>query len=277
MEYLKEIDWNALWYSVKDIVLPYIGTLLLYLLLFTLLGLILGILYNRLLRKKGILIRKPKYYSWAVKLYRPLMIIAFLYVFVQIGLIKGVFRILEKEKEPIVNGMYQTTLGTFLESDESKEKYLEILREAAKEAKEGSQDWIAKSKQKIAAYQSGGLPEKTSKIVHYFQERYGDAIYKATLYSMVTIANFKTNNNYELKAQSFQNAMGHLNDSSAKEIETEVNKGLTTWYSSFMKRKCSVMVKGLLWVLIFMIGIPWLEYLIYKKWVLPKYLEQNEA
>ncbi|WP_282079696.1 hypothetical protein [Aquimarina algiphila] len=279
MEYLEKLDWSLVWGVIKDTIVPHSATLIFNTILFLIVGFFLSIIYTIILSKKKVLKRKSKYYNWAVKLYIPILLCAFLYIFGQVGFIRGVYKILHKEKEPIVSNVYFITLSFIFRSEENKNTFVKELQASAEYAKDGSDYLVELLKVTSTNYNSGIslIDRGKNKISVYLIEKYGDDIYKTCLYAMLNLAGGKVHAdiNESMSYDEFSAAMDFLLDVGYKEIEVAVQDKLMTWLTSFLDSQYHSMVKSLFIILFIIMSIPVIEFFIYKKWIEPGLIKKE--
>ncbi|SFW60352.1 hypothetical protein [Cellulophaga fucicola] len=271
MKYIKDIDWSLLWSITKDIILPHTGTLILNSILFLIIGLFLSIIYAVILHKKGVLKRKPKYYNWLVKLYIPIIIGLFMYIFGQIGFLRGVYKIIDKEKAIVVNGLYDVSIDYTFDSEESKNDFIKRLQEAAKEARTGSNYLSDILKISAVNYNTGNsvIDAGKNKLSLYLIDEYGDEIYTTGMYAMLNVAGAKAhiNINEALPYNEFSSAMEILLDVGYNDIEIAVKDKLTNWFSTMLESQYKSMVKSLCFLLLIIMAFPLLEFFIYTRYM----------
>ena len=277
MEYINKIDWSLVWGIIKDTIIPHSGTLLFNFILFLVIGLFLSICYIILLSKKKVLKRKPKYYNWAVKLYTPLLLGLFLYIFGQIGFLRGVYKVIIKEKEVIISSIYDNTLSVAFESEQSKNIFVEEMQLAAKEAKDGSNVLLKQLKESTQNYNTGNslIDGSKNKIATYLIDSYGNDIYKITTYGMLNLANRHVNVSESMTYSEFSSAMDFLLEVEHKEIELAIREKLTTWFVSLLDSQYMGLVKSLLILLLIGMAFPVIEFFIYKKWIEPRVIKNE--
>ncbi|AIZ42107.1 hypothetical protein [Cellulophaga baltica] len=280
MEYLEKIDWPFIWSMVRDTVIPHSGTLIFNTLLFLFLGFAISLTYSIVIAKKKLLKRKPKYYNWAVKLYIPIVILSFLYVFGQIGLIRGIYKCLEKEKTNIVTGIYTNTLGFAFETEESKNDFIGKIQATAIDTKNRSDEFIFQLRKESKNHNSGYslVDSGKNKIADYLITKYGTDIYKAGVYAMLNLAVAKaahTNLDDVMAYDDFSAGMDFLISVGHRDIEIAVLEKLDTWFTSLLSNQYWAMVKSLLLLAFIIVLIPIAEFFIYKKWIEPKLLEKE--
>ncbi len=271
MEYFGKIDWKMIWNIIKDIVLPHTGTLIFNTIIFIFLGLIMAIIFVIILHKKKIFKRKPKYYNWAVKLYIPMLIVGFLFVFGHIGFITGVYKVLNKENEIIVSGIYNNVLKLAFESEKSKNEFVIKLQQRAIEVKDDSNALVGSLKLATAEYNTGYsvIDESKNKVANYLIAKYGDDIYKISVYGMLSVAGSSAhvNINESLSYEEFNTGMDLLLEVGYKDIEQGINDKLILWFDSFLYNQYKSLILFQLFLLLIIIGLPLLEFFIYKKWI----------
>ncbi|WP_158976264.1 hypothetical protein [Cellulophaga sp. L1A9] len=282
MEYLEKIDWPFIWSIVRDTVIPHSGTLIFNTLLFLFLGFAISLTYVILIAKKKLLKRKPKYYNWAVKLYIPIVILSFLYIFGQIGLIRGIYKCLEKEKTNIVSGIYTNTLGFAFETEEAKNNFIGKIQATAIDTKDRSDEFIFQLRKEAKNHNSGYslIDSGKNKIAGYLITKYGTDIYKAGVYAMLNLAVAKaahTNLDDMIAYDDFSAGMDFLISVGHKDIEVAVLEKLDTWFTSLLSNQYWAMVKSLCILAVLVLLFPIAEFFIYKKWIAPKLLEKERV
>ncbi len=279
MDYLTKINWSIAWDIIKDIIIPHTATLVFNIILFVFIGLVLSIIYCVILSKKGIFKRKPKYYNWAVKLYIPTLIGVFLYIFTNIGFLRGFYKIIDKERDPIVTSVYDHTLSFAFKTEEAKNNFVKKVQVSANEVKDGSNHLMVELKKASLDYNSGIslIDDSKNKAAHYLIEKYGDDIYKISLYGMLNIAGAKahTNINESLPYNEFSAGMDLLLEIGHKDIEQSIKDKLVEWFSSLLYYQYKSMIKPLIIILLIIISIPIIEFIIYKKWIEPAWRGRN--
>lgn len=278
MEYFKQMDWSLVWSIIKDIIIPYSGTLIFNTILFLFIGLILSIIYSIILSKKRVFKRRPKYYNWSVKLYIPMLIGMFLYVFGQIGFLRGVYKILNKEKESIVTSVYVKTLSLTFESEENKNAFIKEIQISAKDVKDSSSYLMKRLKKTTQNYNSGIsiVDESKNKISIYLIEKYGNDIYKTGVYGMLNLAGAKAhiNINESMPYSEFSTAMDFLLSVEHRDIELAIKDKLIIWFTSLLDYQYHSMKKSFFILLLIIMSIPVIEFFIYKKWIEPNLIKK---
>jgi hypothetical protein len=278
MEYFDKIEWNFLWNIVKGIVLPHTGTLIFNTIIFLLLGFFLSLFYIFILHKKKILNRKPKYYNWAVKLYIPILIAGFLFIFGHIGFITGIYKVLKNESKNITLSVYDNILKLSFESEKSKNDFIAKLQQSAIEAKDNSNALVESLKITTTAYNTGYsvIDDNKNKIAAFLVDKYGNDIYKIAVYSMLNLAGSKAHVtiNKSLSYEEFSTGMDLLLDVSYKDIEQGIKNKLIVWFDYLVYDQYRSLIFFQLILLLIIICLPLIEFFIYKKWVVPKYDNQ---
>ena len=130
---MKDINWIYLWEIIRDIVLPHIGRLVFNIVIFTVIGLIISIILLVIMGKKKVLTRVNKIYKIIIRIiYIPSIIVVCLFFFAQIGLFRGIYRVLTIENPRIVNGIYTQTINQIFSSEQEKETFLLEMKDAVK-------------------------------------------------------------------------------------------------------------------------------------------------
>lgn len=275
MEDFDRIEWSMIWNIIKNIVLPHTGTLIFYTIIFLFLGLIISIFYVIILHKKKVLKRKPKYYNWITKLYIPVLIIGFLFFFGNIGFITGIYKVLDKENETIISSVYNNILKLSFESEKSKNEYILKLQQTAREVIDSSNALEEYLKITATEYNTGYsvIDDSKNKLANFLIDKYGDDIYKISVYGMLNAAGARAhvNINESLSYEEFSTGMDFLLDVGHKDIEQAIKDKLIVWYDSLLYNQYKSVVLSQLVLLLIIISLPLIDFFIYKKWIEPKY------
>lgn len=239
------------------------------------LGFILALVYVIILYRKGIFKRIPRYYNWAVKLYIPLLFLGILYVFGQFGVIRGVYKILDSERQIIVAGIYKETVEHFFESEQQKDAFIKNIQQRAVESKQGSEYLVAIVHDYTKEYTTGYtfIDDAKNKVSKYLINKYGNDIYKLLLYSMLNASGkgAHVDISESIPYKDFSIAMDFLLEVGYQDIETVILQKLDEWCADLLSSQYSGMLKSTLILLILIMAIPVLDYVINKKWIEPKY------
>ena len=280
MDYITNIDWSLLWTITVNIIIPNLGKLLFSTILFSVIGLVLSIIYSIILYKKGVLKRKPKYYNWLVKLYLPLLLGAFLFVFGQIGIVRGTYTILENQKELIVEIIYAKTLSFAFESELSKKEFFEEIQFSATEVKDESGYLIDQFKDYSESRNTGYslIDNGKDQISSLLIEKYGRDIYKVMLYGILNVAASKADVHIteSISYSTFSYAIDVLQSIGYKDFELAIKEELIRWFDTILKTQYQSIMTSLLLLLLLFMCIPLIEFFIYKKWIEP-YLLRKEV
>ncbi len=275
MENFDSIEWSVIWDIIKNIVLPHTGTLIFNTIIFLFLGLIISIFYVIILHKKKVLKRKQKYYNWATKLYIPVLIIGFLFLFGNIGFITGVYKVLDHESEAIISSVYNNILKLSFESEKSKNEYIIKLQQSAREVKDSSIALEEYLKITATEYNTGYsvIDDNKNKLANFLISKYGNDIYKISVYGMLNAAGAKAHFNIDesLSYEEFSTGMDFLLDVGHKDIEQAIKDKLVVWFDSLLYNQYTSLVISQLAILLIIICLPLIDFFIYKKWIEPKY------
>ncbi|WP_344928454.1 hypothetical protein [Aquimarina addita] len=280
LEYLNTIDWRFIWSIIRDIVLPHSGTLLLNTILFLFLGFIIALIYCIILYRKGILTRVPRYYNWAVKLYIPILFVGILYILGQWGFIRGVYKILDKERPAIVQGVYQGTMQQFFKNDLEKDKFIRLIQTFASETKSDSEVFLYGFEAQMAQYDTGSsfLNTTKNKLSKYLIENYGQDVYKAAIYGMLASAGKGHIDISEaLPYEQYSAGMDFLLTVGHQDLEKIILEKLDIWCHHFLSTQYHGLIKSLLIFLILLMIVPLIEFFIYKKWFEPQFIRKRES
>lgn len=261
-----ELEWHIVWDILREFVLPHSGTLILNVVLFGVLGLIVSIVYAVILYKKGVFRRKPKYYKWSVKLYYPLLIGGIIFFFGQIGFVRGIYTILDNEKEVVVTGIYNASLHAIFESEESKDAFVTTLQGAARTATDGSTLLMERLKEATEHLHTGVslVDQGKDNMVGYFLEKYKDDIFKAALYGAINYTKLKDykSSDEPMSYEDFSKAMDLLLDIGYQDIEEAVKNELIAWISSVLKAQYRTFLIPIILFLILLMTFPLLDFLV---------------
>ncbi len=274
LSFLTNLPWKEVWHILKDIVLPHSGTLIINMVLLLVIGFTISLFYIIILSKRKIFKRIPKYYNWAVKLYIPILILSFLYIFGQLGFIRGVYKILHKEQPRVVSGIYDQALGLYFESEENKNNAIRKIQSMAIEAKDGSLEFTKQLKDFNKKHQTGVavIDQSKDKITNYILSSHGEQIYKLGLYGMLSATGTHIDFNETIPYDVFSKGMDFLLNVGHKDIELAILDKLNYGVDYLLSYQYKGMVKSLLTILLLIMLFPLLEYYVYKIWIEKKYL-----
>lgn len=281
MKNLDNIDWRIIWGFVKDIVLPHTGTLILSTVLFALLGLIIGIIYVVILYRKKMLKRIPKYYNWAAKLYIPLLIIGFTYILGQVGFLRGVYKVLNKEEAAVVSKVYESALNATFEDEKSKKEFVASLQHNSMDFMDVTDSIIDDIAQTTKSASTGYtlLDNGKDKLTNYLVKNYGDDLVKVAAYGVLTAAGARAHVDIteEVPYEDFSKVMDVVMLMGHKDIEKAIKGKLTVWVDETITSQYKGMRMSLLILLLVLALVPIIEFFIYKKWIEPRYkIASNE-
>jgi len=254
--YLSEI-----WEIIRDIILPHIGRLVGNTVFFTILGLVLIIVFLVILTKRKFLDRKNRGYHLAVRIiYFPSLILLTLNFWGQIGIGRGVYKILTKENEPIVNSIYDVTVSQFLDSEESKVAFLEQIRNSAKSNGSIAENFNKYLKQ---THSDVDIVENTkNKFTEYLTQKYEKQVYGAILYGLFYAADKKFVK--EIKLADIEQLTDKLMTVDYTKIESSIKFGMSEKLQDLYFIIYAGFVKSNLMIWLICLLVPFLEFFIYK-------------
>ncbi len=273
---VKHIDWMSLWEITKDYVLPNTGTIVISIILCGFLGLVIAITYIVILSRKKVFKRLPKYYNWAVKLYIPLLFVGIVFVSIQFGFVRGVYKILDNNRVHIVNDIYDVTLAQFFKSEQDKEKFIEELKLMASETQEGAKTLSKFFELWMHKLDTGNslVNATKDKLTNYVVNNYGDDIYTLSVYALLQAAGSHANLHETLTYDEFKSVMDVLLTLDHQEIEQSLKAKLDQWCASFLKAQYHSIAIPIILLLVIIMAIPLVEYFVYKTWIEKKYLSK---
>ena len=190
LDFFKNIDWWFFWEITKDYIFPSIGTLIWNIVLFFIISIIVSIMYTIILSKKKVLKRVPRYYNWAVKLYVPLLFAGIIYIFFQIAMVRGFYKILDNNRPVIVERIYNESVSHIFESNAHKNEFINEVQEIAKETQDDAKEFSLKLQGKVDSYDSGSsiIDKGKDKLAGYILDTYSEDIYTLVVYGMLNAA-----------------------------------------------------------------------------------------
>ncbi len=271
-ELFENINWDSAWNILRDIVIPNSGTLIFSTILFVLLGFVVALISCIVLWRKGVMKRRSKYYNWAVKLYIPLLFIGITYIFGQWGFVKGIYKILDSEKAVIVQQVYKESISQLFASEEAKNNFVESVQEIAIEARSSSDNYAVFLENYFKSYSSDNafIDEKKNDLAKYIISRYKDDLYTLAVYSLINYASERVDVSGSISYEEFSVIMDFLLDAGYEDIEKVIVVKLESWLGSVITSQYDGIVRSLWILLLFVFAFPLLEYLFYKKWILPR-------
>ncbi|MFN8393152.1 MAG: hypothetical protein U0176_00610 [Bacteroidia bacterium] len=275
-----QISWSDVWDVFRDIILPESLTVIWSLVLYGILGVLVTVLLLVLGHRQRIFKRIPKYYNWAVKLYIPLVIIGTLYFALQWGLGRGVYKVIDHQTPTLTDGLYHAIVDPQFKSPEEKEEFLKEVKVLLVTYQHSSREFAEQLKAMILENNSnvGLIDDAKNKLSTWLIDEYKDEIFSAVVFGAQSMAGEKAGVNGDLSWQEASKALDILLQSDANHIETAIQQrlgetGQHLLASQYKKFWYSTVA---MWVLIVLLG-PILEFLIYKKWLEPRFKAKLEA
>jgi hypothetical protein len=265
------IDWSETWEFLKEYILPNIGWFIFWILLFLIIGLIISIVLNVYLYKKNFFTRDRTHYNWIVKLWIPYLVLVCLYFFGMFGLFYSGHFVLERENKNITASIYAKTIGPKFSSEKNKTAFLNSLQELSNVSEEASKSLTKSLVLNIQKNNSGmaAVDNFKNSSCSYLYQKYEAEIYSATMYGLIKavdnqvgVANIK-----KVDYSDFKSILKKLDkvkpEQIEKSIQSEISLKIKTILNYFYK---AIMKHEALFFLLFL-AFPFIEYLIYLKFV----------
>lgn len=276
-----EVSWADVWNVFSDLILPESLTVIWSLVLYGVLGLALMILLLVVGHRLRFFRRIPKYYNWAVKLYIPLVIIGTLYFALQWGLGRGVYKVLDHQTPKLTDGLYHAVVDPQFKTPQEKEQFLREVKAMLAMYRHSSQQFAEELKAMILGSNTelGLIDDAKNKLSVWLIDRYKDEIFSAVVFGALSVAGEKAGVNGELSWSEAGKALDILLAADANHIESAIQRSLGESGQHLLGNQYRKFWHStvLLWFAIVMLG-PILEFLIYKKWLEPRFrsrLEEN--
>ncbi|RZL34197.1 MAG: hypothetical protein EOO96_10620 [Pedobacter sp.] len=265
MKYLKNVDW---WSLLKEIILPHVGTLILYLILFFVVGIVCGIIYNVVLWKKQFYKREPKYYNWGAKLYIVASMGVFIYFSLHLTFIFAAKSIIKKEENRIVSQIYEQAAVMAFETPELRNNFIRKIQEGTIEIQAGTKNTAVALGKYVASKNVGiGFVDKgKNKLAVFIFDKYKDDIYSASLYGMLLAAGRGHVKIEDLSYDDLKALVATLNTLEPKKIEESIKIKLTEKVDELVSAKISALIKSTFILFILILLIPIVEFYIYTWW-----------
>jgi len=121
------------------------------------------------------------------------------------------------------------------------------------------------------------IDKSKNKVTEFLIDRYGDDIYTIAMYGMLNLAGPHINLNESISFEEFNAGMELLLEVGYKDIEEGIKEKLTIWYDNILLTQYKSFISPYLIFILIMMGIPLIEFFIYKKWVAPKYSDTTNT
>lgn len=226
MNYLKNVDW---WNLLKEIVIPHLGTLVLYFVFFFIVGIVCGVIYNLILWKKQFYKRAPKYYNWGVKLYIIASMGIFIYFSMHLAFIFAAKNIIKKEENRIVSQIYEQAAVLAFETPELRNNFIRKIQDGTIEIQAGTRNTAIALNKYVSSKNVGiGFVDKgKNKLAFYIFDKYKEDIYSASLYGMLLAAGRGHVKIDDLSYDDLKALVATLNTLEPKKIEESIKIKLT--------------------------------------------------
>ncbi|MEO8254695.1 MAG: hypothetical protein ABI554_09970 [Flavobacterium sp.] len=270
-EYINNINWAEFWEFSKQFILPNIGWFVFWAVLFIILGIILGIIFNVFLYKKNIFSRDRKYYNWIAKLWIPYLMIVFIYFSTMIGLIYGGYNILCKENQNITASIYAKTLGNTFASEKEKKDFLHTLQRLSNSSEDISKTLTKAIALSIKQNNTGltAVDKIKDSSTSYLLQQYESEVYSAVVYGLMKVVDDKAGvkNAENIDYEKFKLLLKKLDTIEPQKIETAIQSEIAYKSQSLLKYIYKEIVKHELFFFGIFLLFPFIEYLIYLKFI----------
>lgn len=257
------MKWSEIWKVVNDLILPHIGRVILNITLFSIVGIIISIFLIVFLFKKQFLKRNNKIYEIVIKLiYIPGIIIVCVSFFAQIGLARGIYKVIKKEEKSIVTGVYNKTVKQFFESDEKKEKFINDIKSNLVSNNDVESSISENLKKSTVS------DDNKNDFSDFLTNKYNEQIISAVLFGMCKVAKIQTDK--KLTYSDFENLSDKIKIASPQEIESTITLVLINKIHRLLFKQFLSIVTSLLLTCLIILLIPFVEYGIYYFIVLKK-------
>lgn len=273
---MQNIDWDTLYSAGLYIIKMYPMKIFTNVLFAIIVSLLISFVYLYFFRKFKGFFRENKWYRRSVKLYIPLVIIVNLLFAAKFGLIRGIYKGLEKDSYSICKQVYDTGSQQFFANDTEKQKTLLAVQSMAKELSESNKDLKVNIVDFAKSYNTkvGVVDKPKNWIAAKFADKYGDRIHTLALYGMLSAvphANVSETMSYE----DFHAVITQLLQMNPQDIEKSIISKIQVFFLDLLKSQYSSIIKGILLIWALLILIPWAELFIYKYVMKRKLNQQN--
>jgi len=256
-----------IWEIIKDLVLPNIGSVVFNTFLFSILGLAFAIIFLVILIKKKFLERQNKYYHIGVRvIYISVLLILTLNCWAQIGLGRGVYKVLKNENKLIVNSIYDVTISQFFDSEESKIAFLQQVRNSVSNSTDVTEtlnNYLKSTNSEI------DIVEKTkSKFISYLTKKYEKQIYGSILYGLFYAADRKFVD--DIQISDIEQLTDKLMTVDYTKIESSMKFAMSEKINDLFYMLFSEFAKSNLMFWLLCLLIPFFEFFIYKFFIFDK-------
>jgi hypothetical protein len=265
-----KITWADFWALCRDYILPESGTLVWNLVLYGILGLVVAIGLLALGQKYGLFTRNYKYYNWGVKLYIPLILLGTLYFSLQLGLFRGIYRVMDDQTELMAEGIYGQTVDRLVETPAEKEAYLVTMKATVVLYHGATNAFVDTLKQEILNRDSGyGLVDDVKDgLTSWLIDRYGDDIFSAIVATVLEEAAKKAGADVHLAWDDPSHWIAAMEQLDLALVEAKIHDALAGFIhhifeSQFRSARTSTL---LLWFGITLL-FPLVEWAVYHYWL----------
>ncbi|MGB1295169.1 MAG: hypothetical protein ACPG6V_06780 [Flavobacteriales bacterium] len=279
MNNIKQSDFEFLWEITKYFIENHGGEMAFNVIVYPIIGLILAGLCVFFFYKKKIFSRAPKYYNWIVKLYIPCIFILFLYVFGQLGILRGIYKIVDGEKQNVTEGLYQNTLGRAFETNDSKTEFITMLLSYSDVVEIETQVFIEYLKAKTQEMNSGNslIDQGKNVIANYIIDNHINEIYQAVFNVLIELVNENASVEVDefVSYSDINSGLETLKTLDHQKIEISIKNKLTNWLGQLINAQYVSLRNAILMFLILGLLLPVLEFFVYKKWIEPDYKKKK--
>jgi hypothetical protein len=273
-----EVTWADFWGVCKDFLLPETATVVWSLVLYGVLGFVLAVVLLVLGQRFKVFTRSRKYYNWAVKLYIPLIIIGTLYFALQLGLFRGIWKVMDNEAEVMTEGVYTQTVDRLFVTPAEKDAFLAFCKLQLVTYEQSSEVFIDTLKAQIMDNNTGVglLDEAKNKVSVWLIDTFKDEIFSAIVFGALSKAAEKSGIPVEASWSESAKMMEVLLRTDVAHLEVEIKRKITETLQKLFHSQYSSVRKStwIMWFLI-VLFVPLVEWAIYVFW-LRKWLEKRK-
>jgi hypothetical protein len=265
-----DITWSDFWSICKDYILPESGTLILSLLLCGIVGLVVAIAILVVGQRYQAFSRTEKYYNWAVKLYIPLILLGTIYFSLQLGLFRGIYKVMDNQTPALTEGIYGLTVGQIASTQAEKEAYVEAMKVYLVTYDGVTQSMAERFKQDIMTRNTGyGLVDQAKdKVAAWLIDQFKDQIFSAILAALISEATEKAGARADFTWRESSQLMDALLHTDAAHLERAIQNKITEMLQHLFQGQYSSMRTStfIAWFFI-VLFVPLLEWFVYLRWL----------
>ena len=184
-----------------------------------------------------------------------------IYVFFQISILRGFYKILDNNRTVIVKSIYNESVSHIFESNVEKNEFINEVQNIAKDTQDGAKAFSLQLQEQVDSYDSGNnyINKGKDKLAGYLLDTYSEDIYTLVVYGMLNAAPH-ANITEAITYEEFSTIFEVLLSVDHKDLEQSIIRKIDSWCSNLLYNQYKSLLITNLLLLLLVMAIPLIEY-----------------